>query len=148
MRFLLLDMRPWSLLPALHSARLLLLLPVFLDCRGTLLLLLPAFLDCRSTLLLLLPAFLDCRSTLLVRSWTLRLNLPLVSHRSRILRSPLDGGGGPLSRILPDVLADYRVTRLVSVTPAAQRLLLLYLAGISFPRILTLVGGSRRTCRN
>lgn len=127
MGFLLPALHTWSLLPALHSARLLLLLPVLLDCRSTLL---PALYS--AGLLLLLPVLLNCRSTLLVRSWTLRFHLPLVSHRSRILPSTLGGGGGTLSRILPDMLTHCRIARLVAVTPAAQRLLLLYLAGIPF----------------
>lgn len=42
--------------------------------------------------------------------------------------------------LLPEVLADRLFTRLIAVLLAAQRLLLLQLAGIPVSRILPLVG--------
>lgn len=130
LRLLFLNVRLWRLLLTLYSTWLL-----------------PTILYCRSVLLGL-PMFLYCRSTLLLRGLTLGFLLPLVFHRSRFLPSTLGGCRRFLHRLLLDMLADYLVSRLVAVTPAAQLMLLLYLAGIVVPCILALVGGARRTCRD
>jgi hypothetical protein len=74
------------------------------------------------------------RSALLERSL-----LPWISRLGRFLPSPLSRRGPSLSCLLIKVLADYCFTRLVTVMPAAQRLLLLHLPRIPVSRILTLV---------
>jgi hypothetical protein len=114
-----LALRPWCLLLTLSSPWL---LPLILDCRASLLR--------RGLVLWLRP--LVSRPALLGRPRTLDilLMLPRTSHPRLFLPSPLSGCGRSLFSLLLKVLADYRVTRLVAVLLAAQRMLLLHLAGI------------------
>ena len=150
LRSLLLALRSWCLLLTLYPSWLLLLLlycrasllPLFLYCRASLL---PLFLYCRASLL---PLFLYCRasllrrglvrwlralvsrSALLARRRTLDILLSWAFHPRLFLPSPLSRCGRSLFFLLLKVLADYRVTRLVTVILAAYRMLLLDLPGI------------------
>lgn len=82
--------------------------------------------------LLQLPLFLPCRASL-GRHSTICILLPLRIHRWRFLPSPLSGFRRTLPFLLFNVPADFRVTRLVAVIPAAYRMLLLYPLRIPVP---------------
>jgi hypothetical protein len=126
----------------LHVLCRLWLLLLTLDCRSSLLRrglvrwqrvlcgpwLLPLILDCRTSLLgrglVRRLRVLDRRTALLERRRTLGSRLRRISHRRCFLPSPLSRCGRFL--LLLKVLADYRVTRLIAILLAAQRLLLLH----------------------
>ena len=73
------------------------------------------------------------RTALLVRCWTLGILLPWTARRRLFLPSSLLRGGRSVCSLRLNVLADDRVTRLVTIMLAAERLLLLPLAGIPVP---------------
>ena len=83
------------------------------------------------------------RTALLARCWTLGILLPWTSRRRLFLPSSLRRGGRSVCSLLLKVLADDRVTRLVTIMLAAERMLLLHLAGISVSCILPLVDRKR-----
>src|SRR6185369_3505084 len=78
----------------------------------------------------------------------LRRLLPWTSRLRFFLPSTLGGSRRFLSCLLLEMLADYLVTRLITVTLAAQRMLLLYLTGIPVSRILPLVDRQRGARRS
>lgn len=100
-------------------------------------------LDIRSAPLLLA---LDIRSVLLLHCRTLDFLLPGRSGRL-FLSAPLGWCGCPLFQLALIMLANYPVTRLVTVTLAAQLMLLLH-SGIPVSRIAPLIDGQRGAGRS
>ena len=121
---------------------------VFLRCPSVLRFLF-ALLNPRLLLMLLFLIFLLLLLLLPLVILLLLLMLPLIiltwtSRRRRFLSSPLGRCGRSMFYLLLfKVLLDSLVPRLVTVTLAAQLMLLLYLSWIAVSRVLPLVGGQR-----